>query len=148
MALLFISALYTLGYPIMTWAGTPSVPQFHIVIITVVIIALCYSLTMLYVGMRFLDFTDRWLDYARQAVLPFFVIHQPVIIVIAFFVVQWNASIEVKLPIVVLSSFAVSLGLYELLISRIRPLQLIFGVKPQARPARVETGQMLSPHPG
>ncbi len=76
---------------------------------------------MLFVGMRFLDFSNRWLRYGQEAALPFFVLHQPVIIVIAFFVVQWNADIRVKLPVVVLSSFVVSIGLYELIVRRIQP---------------------------
>ena len=61
--------------------------------------------------------------------MPFFVLHQPVIIVIAFFVVQWDASIEVKLPIVVLSSFAVAIGLHEFVVRRIRVLRPVFGMK-------------------
>jgi peptidoglycan/LPS O-acetylase OafA/YrhL len=84
---------------------------------------------MLFVGMRFLDFSNRWLSYGQEAALPFFVLHQPVIIVIAFFVVQWDVGISIKLPVVVLSSFAVSIGLYELVIRRIRPLRLAFGMK-------------------
>jgi hypothetical protein len=55
-----------------------------------------------------------------------------VIIVIAFFVVQWDAGILVKLPVVVLSSFAVSIGLYEMIIKRIQPLRLAFGMKPRS----------------
>ena len=42
--------------------------------------------------------------------MPFFLIHQPVII-IALFVVQWEASIMVKPPLVVLGSFVITLGL-------------------------------------
>ena len=83
---------------------------------------------MLFVGMRFLDFTNRWLRYGQEAALPFFVLHQPAIVVIAFFVVQWNVGILPKLLTVVVSSFVVSAGLYELLIRRIRPLQILFGM--------------------
>jgi len=84
---------------------------------------------MLFTGMRFLDFTNRWLRYGQEAALPFFVLHQPAIIVVAFFVVQWNAGIWIKLPVVVLSSFVVAIGLYELIVRRVRPLQLLLGVK-------------------
>ena len=74
---------------------------------------------MLSVGMRSLDFTNRGLEYTQAAILPFFVLHQPVIMTIAFFVVQWQASIAVKLVTVVLSSFVVTLALYELVIRRV-----------------------------
>jgi hypothetical protein len=121
--------MYLAGLPVMTWYETPGIPQFHFLQFFISIIAVCYSLTMLFVGMRFLDFTNRWLRYGQEAALPFFVLHQPVIIVIAFFVVQWDATIAVKLPIVVLSSFVVSVGLYELIVRRFRPLRLAFGMK-------------------
>jgi glucan biosynthesis protein C len=87
---------------------------------------------MLFVGMRFLDFSNKWLQYGQEAVLPFFLLHQPVIMAIAFYVVQWDAGIPVKLLTVVLGSFAVTLAIYELIIRRIGPLRALFGMK--ARP--------------
>ena len=65
--------------------------------------AWCWSAFMLFVGMRFLDFTNRWLVWGQEAVLPFFLLHQPVIIVIAYYVVQWNMDIFPKLMTVVIS---------------------------------------------
>jgi peptidoglycan/LPS O-acetylase OafA/YrhL len=71
--------------------------------------------------------------------LPFFILHQPVIIAIAFYVVQWNTGIWIKLPVIVLSSLIVTLSFYELVIRRIRPLRLLFGIKAQIREADVNT---------
>jgi glucan biosynthesis protein C len=121
--------MYLADLPVLEWSETPGIAQFYILQILGSAIALCYSLTMLFVGMRFLDFTNQWLRYGQEAALPFFILHQPVIIVIAFFVVQWNTGISIKLPIVVLSSFVISIGLYELIIRRISPLRLVFGMK-------------------
>jgi len=122
---------FLVGLPLLTWNETPGIPAFYILQALRSAIAICLSLMTLFVGMRFLDFTNKWLRYGREAALPFFVLHQPVIIVIAFFVVQWNAGISIKLPVVVLSSFVVSIGLYELVVRRIRPLRLAFGMKSQ-----------------
>lgn len=129
--MLGLVGMYLTGLPVVEWSETPGTAQFYILQFLGSAIAFCYSLTMLFVGMRFLDFTNRWLRYGQEAALPFFVLHQPVIIVIAFFVVQWNAGISIKLPIVVLSSFVVSIGLYELIVRRIRPLRFLFGMKSQ-----------------
>ncbi len=123
--------MYLTGLPVVEWSETPGTTQFYILQFLGSAIAFCYSLTMLFAGMRFLDFTNQWLRYGQEAALPFFVLHQPVIIVIAFFVVQWNAGISIKLPIVVLSSFVVSVGLYELIVRRIHPLRFVFGMKSQ-----------------
>ena len=61
--------------------------------------------------------------------MPFFLIHQPVII-IALFVVQWEANIMAKLPLVVLGSFVVALGPVELIIKRFDVLRRLFGARP------------------
>ena len=87
------------------------------------------AISMVFVGMRFLDFSNKLLEYGQEAVLPFFVVHQPVIIVIAYVVVQWNAGIPIKLVTVVLSSFVVCVGIYELIIRRVDLLRAMFGMK-------------------
>ena len=62
---------------------------------------------------------------------PFFIVHQPVILFIAFYAVQWDAGIPLKLLVVVLGSLLVSLGLYEVLVRRINPVHALFGMKPK-----------------
>lgn len=62
--------------------------------------------------------------------MPFFLIHQPVTIIIALFVVQWEANIMAKLPLVVLGSFVVALGPVELIIKRFDVLRRLFGARP------------------
>jgi glucan biosynthesis protein C len=121
--------VYLAGLPVLTWSETPGMPAFYLVQALRGAIAICFSLTTLFVGMRFLDFTNKWLRYGQEAALPFFVLHQPVIVVIAFFVVQWHVSVIVKLVVVVLSSFLVTAGLYELIVRRIRLLRLLLGIK-------------------
>jgi len=137
---LALLGMYGVGLPVIEWSETPFIPEYYLIQSLAVLVAFSLTLTMLFVGMRFLDFTNRWLRYAQEAVLPFFILHQPVIVVIAFFVVQWNAGIGVKLPIVVLSSFVVSVGLYDLIIRRLRPLRILFGMKVEPRRAAGESG--------
>ena len=110
------------------WSNTPDIPEFYLVWSLITISAWCWSLSVLCLGMRFLNFSNAWLRYGQEAVLSFFVVHQPVIIVIAFYVVQWNVGIPLKMLTVVLSSFVVSVGLYERMIRRIDPLRALFGV--------------------
>jgi peptidoglycan/LPS O-acetylase OafA/YrhL len=103
--------------------------------------AWCWSATMLFVGMRFLDFTNQWLVWGQEAVLPFFLLHQPVIIVIAYYVVQWNLGIFPKLLIVVIGSLLVTLALYEFVIRRIGFLRTVFGMKATARSSAAQPGE-------
>ena len=115
----------------LTWSETPSTPEFYLVWSLVTVSAFSWTAFVLFIGMRFLDFSHAWLRYGQEAVLPFFMVHQPVIIVIAFFVVEWSIGIPVKLLAVVIGSFVLSLGLYELVIRRIGPLRAVFGMTPK-----------------
>jgi peptidoglycan/LPS O-acetylase OafA/YrhL len=89
----------------------------------------CWSLFFLFIGMRYLDFTDKVLEYGQDAILPFFVFHQPVIIILAYYAVQWPAGLLLKLLFVVIGSFLVTLGIYEFLIRRSPRLSQAFGMK-------------------
>jgi peptidoglycan/LPS O-acetylase OafA/YrhL len=131
-ALLGLMATVTLGGD--TSLSEPSAPWFRVVWALVPIAAWCWSLTMLYVGMRFLDFSNKWTRYGQEAVVPFYVLHYPVLIIIAFYVVQWQAGVTVKMLAVTLGSFVVTLGIYELLVRRVAPLRVLFGMKAAVTP--------------
>jgi glucan biosynthesis protein C len=111
------------------WMDSPGTPGFYLLWSMWGINGWCWSLFMLYIGMRYLDFTNKWLVYGQETILPFYLLHQPVIIVIAFYVVQWDAGITLKLLVVVVGSLLVTLGLVELVIKRVGVLRGPFGMK-------------------
>jgi len=121
------------GSPVWDWLGSPGTPGFYVSWTVWGINSWCWTMVIFYVGMRFLDYTNKWLQYGREASFPFFILHQPVIIFIAFYAVQWEVDLLIKLLVVVIGSFAVSLGLYELLVRRINPVRALFGMKPRHR---------------
>jgi len=127
-ALLGLMATVALGEA-ETLFSTPSNPGFYVFWACAVVDAWCWLIVMLYVGMRFLDFSNKWTRYGQEAILPFYVLHQPVIFVIAFYVVQWEAGVTVKMLTVILASFVVTAALYELLVRRVAPLRALFGMK-------------------
>ncbi len=86
-------------------------------------------------GIRWLNRNSKVLHYANEAVLPFYVLQQPAIIVIAFYVVQWDMSILPKWLIITTLSLALTLAVYELLIRRVNAMRWLFGMKPSPQPA-------------
>jgi glucan biosynthesis protein C len=95
----------------------------------IVICGWCWTAFMLYIGMRYLDRDSKALRYGQANLLPFFVVHQPAILAIAYLVVQWETTIAIKLLVVVLGAFVVSIGITELVIKRVGILRLLFGMK-------------------
>lgn len=89
----------------------------------------CWTLFFLFIGMHFLNSTNKYLVYGQEAIVPFFVFHQPVIIILAYYAVQWEASLAGKLLFVVVGSFCLTLGIYTFAIRRCARLSRIFGMK-------------------
>jgi glucan biosynthesis protein C len=121
------------GLPVWDWLASPGTPGFYVSWTAWGINSWCWTMFIFYIGMRYLDTTNEWLKYGREASYPFFFIHQPVIIFIAFYAVQWEVGLFIKLLVVVITSFALSLGLYEVLVRRINPFRVLFGMKPRGR---------------
>jgi surface polysaccharide O-acyltransferase-like enzyme len=76
---------------------------------------------------------DRVIRYANQAVLPVYVLHQTVIVVIGFYVVQWEVGALVKYVVISLASLAATLVLYDVAVRRTALTRLLFGMKGPAR---------------
>jgi len=122
------------------WLDSPGTPGFYLGWSVWGLNSWCWALFILCVGMRYLDFTNRWLVYGQETILPLYLLHHPVIIAIAFFVVQWNVGITVKWLVVVLGSFLVTLGLVEV-VKRMKVFRALFGMKTRRREtSSTETG--------
>jgi len=81
--------------------------------------------------------------YSNEAVLPFYLLHEPVIVAAAYLIVRWHAPALVKYPALVAISFAATLAIYELAIRRYRPTRILFGMK--ARPPQVNDQTRQAP---
>jgi peptidoglycan/LPS O-acetylase OafA/YrhL len=87
---------------------------------------------LLWLGGRLLNFTNRFLVHVNEMVLPFYILHQAVIVIVAYFVVQTGLAIPFKYGITAVISLAVIVALYELLVSRIGVLRFLFGMRKKA----------------
>ena len=95
-------------------------------------------LTILGFGLERLNVHTPLLDYANDAVMPFYVFHQSILVVVGFFVLGWAIPDFVKWLIIVPSSFVIIMALYELLVRRINLLRILFGMKPVTKEKAVQ----------
>jgi glucan biosynthesis protein C len=58
-------------------------------------------------------------------VLPFYILHEPVIVVAAWVIVRWEGPIVGKYLMLVIVSFAGTLGLYEVRVRRFRVTRVV-----------------------
>ncbi len=95
--------------------------------------AWCWLLAIFGFGMKHLHVNTSFLKYANEAVLPFYILHQTVIVSLGYFVVQWAVSDGLKFFVILSGSFAVSMGSYEFLVRRMNLLRVLFGMKLKQR---------------
>ena len=69
--------------------------------------------------------------YGNEAVLPFYLLHEPVIVAAAWFIVRWNAPVLLQYAALVAGSFAATLALYDQAVRRFWLSRLLLGMKPR-----------------
>jgi hypothetical protein len=87
-----------------------------------------WLVAMLGFGSRYFNFSNEKLKYAREAVLPFYILHQTVIVTIGFYIADWQTGVMVKYLTLSTLSFVVILVVYDLLIRRVNTLRFLFGM--------------------
>lgn len=71
------------------------------------------------------------LRYATEAVYPFYIVHQTITVAMAYYLVEWNAGVPVKLAIAMAGTFSGSLAIFEI-VRRVNWLRPFFGLKSRA----------------
>ena len=79
---------------------------------------------------KYLNNKSKMLAYGNEAVLPFYILHQTIIILVGSFIIPLKLSILVKYMIIAIFSFVIIIALYEFLIKRINVLRFLFGMRP------------------
>ena len=108
----------------------------------------CWVLAMLGLGMEYLNRPHPWLRYANEAVLPFYILHQTVVLGLGYYVVRWDIPDLIKYVLILSSSFAVTMALYELLVRRSNVLRFLFGMKALPRKALSGAAEQLATEQG
>jgi glucan biosynthesis protein C len=80
-------------------------------------------------GMRYLAFDRPILRYANEGVLPFFILHQTVLLGLGYFIMTWEIHAVLKWALVFTISFIIIITLYTLLVRRFDLLRFLFGMK-------------------
>jgi peptidoglycan/LPS O-acetylase OafA/YrhL len=92
--------------------------------------AWCWPLALLGLGRRYLTSSGPLLRYAREASYPVYILHQTVIVAVAYVVVGWHAGVALKYLLILLTASVATLLVYEFLVRRFNPVRFPFGMKP------------------
>lgn len=102
----------------------------------------CWVLAILAWSQQLLNRPFRWLPYANEAVYPWYILHQTIIVVAGFQLAKWSLGPVLESALVLIATVGGCLLLHEYAIRRTPWLRPLFGLKPsKARAAQLPVAQ-------
>ena len=95
--------------------------------------AWCWVFAAIGYGKKYLNKPHAALGYLNQAAYPFYILHQTVIVVLVYYVVQTSDTILMKFLFTVLFSLVVTVAIYHTLIRPFALTRFLFGMKPDKK---------------
>lgn len=78
---------------------------------------------------EYLNINNKYRKNFNEGIYPFYLLHQPIIILIGHYIASIDINIFLKFLILTLSSFLTTIALYWFIIKKHKPLRVIFGLK-------------------
>ncbi len=122
----FFIIIYFLGYRFVFSYNLPNLLQLSINSLA----TLCWLIVLLGLAQRNLNFNNSFLEYTSEAVLPIYIIHQTVIIILGYYFIQTHYSLIVKYLLINIISSVLIVAIYATTVRRFAILRVLFGMRP------------------
>ena len=132
-----------------SWESTPSYSvSYELDQLLFSITAWSWMVFVLYFAMRFLNFSNKIIQYANEAILPFYILHFLMITGITYLFIGWDMNMAVRFLIVSILALVATLVVFELLIRRVSVARRLLGMKPRKREDSDNVGRHMhhAPH--
>lgn len=130
---LILGLITTLIFFLLAFTGTTPFPGYNIKWVLFLALrsfnAWFWIVAILGLGMRHLNYTNRLLPYANEAAYPLYVIHLPILSMIAYQVIRWDVPVVVQFIAIVTLTLICSAAIYHLLIKQTNVTRYLFGLK-------------------
>jgi peptidoglycan/LPS O-acetylase OafA/YrhL len=90
-----------------------------------------WSMILFWCGMakHYLNKPSPVLRYLNEAVYPYFIIHQTIIVALGYYIVQWQMPLMIKCILLIGLSVLMIMATYHLLIRKTKLTRFLFGMK-------------------
>lgn len=94
-----------------------------------IVLAWSCALTALGFAKHYLNKNNQFRKIANEAIYPFYLLHQPAIVVTGYFAVQLETEVVWKVIIIFLSSFCLAITIYWFIVRPYNFFRVLFGMK-------------------
>jgi glucan biosynthesis protein C len=108
--------------------GKPSMVQTYSRGITEMLISLSCGLAVIGYCKVYFNRDHKFRKILNTAIYPFYLLHQPIIVVVGYVILQWQLPVAVKAILITLVSLSFTIGIYWV-ISKFNVLRIVFGMK-------------------
>jgi len=108
-------------------------PRTFIFLALRVVCAWGWVFTAIGYGKKYLNKKHPALNYLNQAVYPFYILHQTIIVILTYYVVQTTETIGMKYIFTVIVTFLLSMGIFHIFIRPYAVMRFLFGMKPKQK---------------
>lgn len=88
-----------------------------------------FVLALLGYAQIYLNKPSLWLKKMNEAIYPFYILHQTVVVVFAYYIIKLDLNIAIKLTILFISSFLAIVLVYRLIVYPFKITRTLFGMK-------------------
>ena len=131
-----ISTIFIINYlrwnqvePFDVFADYQNQWQTYLYLALFAITAWCLVFAAVGYGKKYLNKKLPILNYLNGAVYPFYILHQTVIVVLVFYIVQTSDEILLKYSFTVIATFFICMAIYHVFIRPFAVLRFLFGAK-------------------
>jgi len=86
-------------------------------------------LAILGYGKKYLNFKTKFLNYANEGIYPFYILHQTVLVILAYYIIRWETTVLVKYSILSISTLIICILIYDIIVKRNNFTRILFGMK-------------------
>ncbi len=90
---------------------------------------------------RYLNFSNAFLKYTNEAVYPFYILHQTITVMLAFYIVPMDMNIWIKFLMTSLGTAVFTLAIYHFLIKPFNIIRPLFGLN-TLKTAKIKTNEI------
>ncbi|HEY8893172.1 MAG TPA: acyltransferase [Niastella sp.] len=111
--------------------------------------AWCWIFTAIGYAKRYLNKKHPVQNYINEAVYPFYILHQTIIVIVVFYVIRTTEPVLNKFLFTFITSFVLVMCIYHLLIRPYSAMRFLFGMKPKKKKAKevapVKSDEIMQP---
>lgn len=96
-----------------------------------IVMAWVWVITVIGYGQIYLNRKSEIIRQANEGIYPFYILHQTIIISLAYPMIDWSAPVFIKFLLLAIGAFSITVGLYLLFIKPFNITRILFGMKPK-----------------